>query len=232
MIKHTRGGVEIHLNDPYGNGTVRDGVFAGQNVLILGGRPVRAGAPVRVVHQAPQIPFVFDPTYAPDKQPPLDPEGAAAMAEAKKIPDVIDLPEVEMETFTKSTPTEANPFADMQIATFDEDESVAMLPEVTESPAVPGAVTESTQKTSSDPEELIKILQERDLRRFGISDSEFNALCLKKAQVRKIYEQVIGRSSNQPTVNQAVQAILKKARSNAADYTRVVNSIASAMVSA
>ena len=55
--------------------------------------------------------------------------------------------------------------------------------------------------------------------------AEFNALGLSKAQTWKLYEQVIGRTTNRPAVQQAAQAILKKANANSSDYTRVVQAI-------
>lgn len=216
MFKQGPNGVELHVASSTGHIIPKSGPLAGLRVKLLGKNVVRGGTPVRLVPGEERAPYFFDAAYVVKPVPAIDPEAAAATNKAVKNPEPLEANDPVVESFRMSAPTEANPFADIQVATFDDDEAVS----AGGVSAAPGDAD-----TAVDPEELMQLLQERDLRKFGITDVEFTALCLSKAQVWKIYEQVIGRSTNRPTIQQAVAAVLKKSRANAADYSRVVSVI-------
>jgi ribosomal 50S subunit-associated protein YjgA (DUF615 family) len=141
-------------------------------------------------------------------------------AEVVKPVEVVK-PEIVTEAFTKNSPTSADPWADIQI-TVDEDEIVEAE-----------VISSTDDKSNKDlnamaeltPEELFAELLERDLRDFGLTEQEFNALRLSKRQLWKLNEQVIGRTANKPTVAQAIRAILEKANKDASNYARVMAAI-------
>jgi len=223
QIVNTANGVEFHIAGSDGTITMQNGPYAGLRAKLIGqGIEVRGGTPVRVVHNAPLVPFMFDPSRAPNQQLPPDAE-ALALVKPVVVEIVRDEPEIVTEKFTTSTPTEANPFADLQVASFDDETPVSVDSDSGAKPDADGDLGPTVDVAS--PEATLKELQERDLQKFGISIAEFNALGLSKSQTWKLYEQVIGRTTNRPAVQQAAQAILKKANANSSDYTRVVQAI-------
>lgn len=216
-------GVEYHIAGADGTVVMQNGPFAGLRTKLIGqGIDVRGGTPVRVVHNAHLAPYMFDPGRAPSQQAAPDP---SVLALIKPVTAEAVQPEHEIETekFTTTTPTEANPFADLQVASFDDETPVAVDSESEPKEIADGDVTPTAPVAS--PDATLAILQARELKDFGISIAEFNALGLSKAQTWKLYEQVIGRTTNRPAVQQAAQAILKKANANSSDYTRVVQAI-------
>lgn len=224
-VKQTQNGIELHIGSPDGTFIMDSGPYAGLRTKLVGrGLSVGASTPIRVVHAAPPIIARFDPAYAVSAQPAPD----QAALDAAKPAAVVEVATVEeeivTETFTSSTPTEANPFADIQTVSFDEETPVELAQPETD--AQDGAETLSSNHEAGTPLDMLTILQGRDLRKASISNMEFNALGLSKSQTFKVYEQVIGRTTNRPPVQQAAQAILVKANANAADYTRVVQALA------
>jgi hypothetical protein len=203
--------VELVMKRPDGTVVMSQGALAGVRTKLLGGQASRSGV-VRVTHAAPGPAAYFDPAYAVQRAP--DPSLVVKPVEVVK-------PEIVTEAFTKNSPTSADPWADIQI-TVDEDEIVeAEVISSTEdkSNAELNAMSELT------PEELFAELLERDLRDFGLTEQEFNALRLSKRQLWKLNEQVIGRTANKPTVAQAIRAILEKANKDASNYARVMAAI-------
>jgi hypothetical protein len=227
-IVNTAHGVEFHVAGSDGTVTMQSGPYAGLHAKLIGqGVDVRGGTAVRVVHNTHLVPFMFDPARAPNQQLPPD---AAALAQVKPIiaEPVQEEQEIVTERFTTTTPTEANPFADLQVASFDDETPVSVdvetgTEEADTAPVADGDIAPTAPV--ADAESTLEALQTRDLKNYGISIAEFNALGLSKAQTWKLYEQVIGRTTNRPAVQQAAQAILKKANANSADYTRVVQAI-------
>lgn len=222
-IKSTAHGVEYHVAGSDGTIIMQGGPFAGLRTKLIGqGIDVRHGMPVRVVHNEHIAPFIFDPAYAPNAQPAPDPSAVAtAAAETKKAIEVV--PEIVTEKFSQSTPTEASPFAEIQVATFDEETPIQL--DAPEGGAAPEAGIDLPETEAIGSEKTLETLQTRELKDFGISVNEFNSLGLSKSQLWKLYEQVIGRTTNRPSVTIAAQTIMKKANANAADYTRVVQAI-------
>jgi hypothetical protein len=131
----------------------------------------------------------------------------------KARPDVVEVP---MEQFTMSKPTEANPFADLQIVVDDDDDIVAA--EVIES-------SESIDEDELTPDEFVEVLLERDLRTAKLSPEDFNKLCMSKKQLWHLHEQVVGRTVNKPTPTQGIANIIKNANSSGANFRRVVDAI-------
>lgn len=222
-VKVTANGIELHIGNVDGEVIMQSGPYAGLRTKLVGrGLDVRGNVPVRVVHNAPIVPFMFDPGYAISKQPA--PDQAALDAMAPIVPTVVEpvQEEITMETFTSSTPMEANPFADIQTVSFDEEIQVEVEP----TPPADGATDLKSNNEAGTPAEMLQILRDRDLRKFGITNSEFNVLGLTKNQTWKLYEQVIGRSTTRPAIQQAASALLTRANANAADYTRFVQALA------
>lgn len=217
-LKVTPNGVELHIGGADGTVVMQSGPYAGLQAKLVGrGIDVRGGAQVRVVHSAPTLPFLFDPAYAVNAQPA--PDQAAIDASKPIIPKEVEAPPaIVTEVFTSSTPLEANPFADIQTVSFDEETPFEVA-------SKDGAQELESKPEAGTPADMLQQLQDRDLTKFGITNSEFNTLGLSTRQTWKLYEQVIGRSTNRPAIQQAAEAILKRANANASDYTRVVQAI-------
>ena len=225
-VKQTQNGIELHIGSADGTFIMDSGPYAGLRTKLVGrGLSVGANTPIRVVHSAPPIIARFDPAYSVSAQPAPD-QAALDAAKPAAVVEVAPVQEEEIvtETFTSSTPTEANPFADIQTVSFDEETPVELAQP--EAETRDGADALSSNHEAGTPQDMLTILQGRDLRKPAISNMEFNALGLSKSQTFKVYEQVIGRTTNRPPVQQAAQAILVKANANAADYTRVVQALA------
>lgn len=206
--------IVMHRND--GTIVMTQGALAGVRTKLLGGQASRSGV-VRVAHAAPGPAAYFDPAYA--QQKPIDPSAIVKPVETPKAVEA-EQPKIMTEAFTKSAPTSADPWADIQI-TVDEDEIVEA--EVIETVEKSNAELNASSELS--PEELFAELLDRDLRNFGLTEQEFNALRLSKRQLWKLNEQVIGRTANRPTVQYAIKAIIDKANKDASNYARVMAAI-------
>lgn len=217
-LKVTPNGIELHVGGADGTIVMQAGPYAGLHAKLVGkGIDARGNAPVRVVHVNPTIPFMFDPAYAKNAQPA--PDQAAIDANKPIIPKEVEAPAaIVTEVFTSSTPMEANPFADIQTVSFDEETPFEVA-------GPDGADALESKPEAGTPEDMLQQLQDRDLAKFGVTNMEFNALGLSKSQTWKLYEQVIGKSTNRPAIQQAAEAILKRANANASDYTRVIQAI-------
>lgn len=218
-IEHTGAGVVWHVGRPDGTFVPTEGEFAGLRMKLIGtGTPMR-NPNIAVVHHNPPVLQYFDPGHA--KPTPPDPESARAalhLMQAQEKP-VVKMPvrEIQTEKFTKNTPTEANPFADLQTIEIDEDELVQAE---TDEGSQEFETIELDEGTT-----VLDMLLARELRDFGMTAEEFNSVGLSKKQFWKVYEQVIGRVTNKPSSAQAVTTILSKANANAADYSRVIQAI-------
>lgn len=208
---------EIHTQRPDGTFVATHGPFAGLRAKMMGGQTAKNGQ-IRIVHHEPTLPYYFDPAYS--KAQPIEPSliqaQIVAAVEAEKKPEQT----ITTEAFTKNAPTEANPWADLQIE-IDEDEIVTS--EVISEEPLSNAEINNSGELSTD--ELLDILINRDLRDFGMTNEEFNSLRLSKKQLWRLHEQIIGRSANKPTVSQAIKAVIDKANTSGSNYARVMQAI-------
>jgi hypothetical protein len=208
--------VELVVQRPDGTIVMTQGAYAGVRAKLLGGQSVRSGT-VRVVHAEPTPLPYFDPAYA--KPQPIDANALVAVVAAPTQVEP-EQPQITTEVFTKSTPTEANPWEDIQV-TINEDEVVS-AEIISDVPQSNGALN---QPSELSPEELFDELINRDLRDFGLTEQEFNALRLSKRQLWLLNERVIGRTANKPTVPQAIRAIIEAANKDGSNYSRVMAAI-------
>ena len=209
---------EFHVKRSDGTIIMREGQYAGLRAKLMGGQ-FSQSAYVTVVHQEPRIPYIFESGRA-NVLPP-DPAKAAEQLR-QNVPELVKKEETKIaaESFKSSTPTSANPWADLQIVVDDSEEIVeAEIIETTLSPAEANTSNETT------PEDLIELLLTRDLAQATMTVEEFNALKLTKRQLWKLFEQVIGQTTQKPTVENAITKILARANANAANYSRVISAI-------
>lgn len=203
----------IHISRPDGSFVANAGEFAGTRVRVMSGTRVLGGARVSVTNYDSLVPAFFDPA---GKMKPLRPDALPTREDPKDtLKARPDVKEIQMEQFTMSKPTEANPFADLQIVIDDDDDIVAA--------EIIGEVEDAEEHLEGD--ELLESLFERDLKTAKLTAEEFNALKLNKKQLWHLNEQVIGRTVNKPTPSQAIKDILKSANSNGANYRRVIDAI-------
>lgn len=209
---------EVHIARPDGTIIMTQGAFAGLRTKIMGGTTLKSNV-VTIVHHDPTIPYIFDPSYA--VIPP--PNAAAAAAQMLQNPNPVkeEIKVIKAETFISKTPTEANPWADLQIDI--EDEDVEVVADVIEERELTAAEANASNDMTSD--ELIEMLMTRDVASASMTVEEFNALKLSKRQLWRLYEQVIGQTVNKPNVQIAIQHVLKKANSSPANYSRVTMAI-------
>lgn len=208
---------ELHTNRPDGTFIMHSGPYAGLRTKLMGGNVLKSNNVV-VHHHEPLIPYIFDASYA--VVPPPDPAAAALVSSPVTLPPK-EVVKPQTETYKTNTPTESNPWADLQIVVEDEDEIVHATV-VSEREITP---TEANQSNDLEPEELIEILVSRDLAHATMTAEEFNALKLSKRQLWKLYSQIIGHTTNKPTVPQAIDAILKRANASGGNYSRVTSAI-------
>ena len=217
-IENTGSGVVWHVGRPDNTFIPTEGEFAGIRMKLVG-TPTR-NPNVAIIHHNPMIPQYFDPGHV--KPVPPDPDAAraaVALEKARETPVAkMEVKEIQTEKFTKNTPTDANPFADLQTIEIDEDELVQA-----ETPDAAGEF--ETIELDEGTGTMLDILLARDLKEFGVTAEEFNSIGLTKRQFWKLYEQVIGRVTNKPSSAQAVSTLLAKANANAADYSRFIQAV-------
>lgn len=111
-------------------------------------------------------------------------------------------------------------YADLGLIADDEDEidqDVEPIDEVSNASL--------NKQNISEPEEIFEMLATKDIRSFGITKEDFNALKLTKKQIRKLYDSVTGKPSSNQETSSLKKEIRKVASQSYANYKRVMSEI-------